>query len=91
MNFSEFENLDLTTIVTPIKVDMLESKLKVSGYNAAKTEMLVDGFQHGFDLKYQGPMDRKDTAKNILFSVGDKFMFRDKIMKEVGTAICRTI
>ena len=49
-----------------------------------KKHFLVNGFREGFDIGYNGPLDRKDTACNIPFFVGDKFDMWSKIMKEVA-------
>ena len=57
--------------------------LKLSNYNEDDTQFLVDDFKKGFDIGYRGPVDRKDFADNIPFSVGDKFQLYEKMMKEV--------
>ena len=44
---------------------------------------LVKGFTEGFDLEYNGPMQRQDTAQNLPFHVGDEHVLWDKVMKEV--------
>ena len=43
----------------------------------------MDGFKHGFDLHYEGPTCRCDTARNLPFRVGDKYDLWEKVMKEV--------
>ena len=77
------ENYNLTDIVTPIKVDRLESLLKESLYNAEKIEYLCDGFRNGFHLGYNGPERRQDRSENIPLNVGTKTELWNKVMKEV--------
>ena len=55
-----------------------------SNYNIGKKCTILEGFRNGFRLKYDGPTNRKDTSKNLPFSVGDKFELWTKIMKEVA-------
>ena len=35
-------------------------------------EFITDGFSHGFDLGYRGLRDRRNTLRNLPFSIGDK-------------------
>ena len=44
---------------------------------------MYKGFSEGFSIEYRGPEERRDTARNIPFSVGDKFILWEKMMKEV--------
>ena len=44
----------------------------------------MDGFTRGFQLEYDGLMERQDTSINLPFHVGDKMELWNKIMKEVG-------
>ena len=79
-----FENFDLTRIQTTLRVSRFNNLLMESGYDAAKTWFLIDGFQHGFDLGYCGPTNRRDSSNNLpLKGVGDRFDLWNKIMKEV--------
>ena len=78
-----YQNFDLTSIETPIKADQLTSLLMESNYDAKKSQFLIEGFTKGFDLGYTGPKIRQDSAKNLPFNVGNKFILWDKIMKEV--------
>ena len=55
----------------------------MTSYDPAETAFLVNGFRQGFDLGYRGPMQRRDTSNNIPFTVGDKFVLWEKVMKEV--------
>ena len=79
-----FENLDIQSIVTPIKADILESLLIESGYDEKKRKKIVRGFKKGFRLGYEGP--RKNImrkAPNLKLRVGDKIELWNKVMKEV--------
>ena len=75
MNWSE--------ILTPIHYQSLQNWLQVSRYDETKASELIQGFRDGFDIGYRGPMKRKNTAKNLLFQIGDKFELWNKVMKEV--------
>ena len=77
------ENYDITTINTPVQVEKLHKLICLSNYDSEKTNFLVQRFSEGFDMGYTGPTLRQDTAKNLPFSVGDKFDLWDKLMKEV--------
>ena len=74
----------MESVITPVNAQLLGRKLKAAGYDTDKTKFLVDGFMEGFDLQYNGPSERTDTAKNIPFTVGDKFQLWEKVMKEVA-------
>ena len=78
-------NHNLTSIITPVNVEVLQRLLKESNYDKQESEFLVNGFKYGFDLEYQGPWNRQDTSRNIPFQVGvgDKWDMWSKIMKEV--------
>ena len=78
-----FANYDLHEVVTPVKADILEELLTEANYPQADIEFLVNGFRNGFDLKYQGPEKRRDTAPNIPIKIGSHIEMWNKIMKEV--------
>ena len=78
-----YENLDLSNIITPIKVKKLEELLIKSGYPRDKTMFLIEGFSHGFDIGYEGPTIRADESDNIPLSIGNPTVLWNKIMKEV--------
>ena len=82
-----FKNFDLNSLVTLIKVDRLEAKLKESGYPTEKTDYLIQGFRHGFSLGYAGPTNRQDESQNIPLKVGSKVILWNKLMKEVKLGI----
>ena len=73
------ENFDLTSIVTPLDVKLLRE----ANYDKDETKFLVDGFSTGFDIGYRGNKNRKSESHNIPFSVGNKYILWNKIMKEV--------
>ena len=55
-----------------------------SGFDADKTEYIINGFNHGFGIGYEGPEDRRDTAENLpLNNLGTKTDLWNKVMKEV--------
>ena len=76
--------MDIERIYTPINVELYETYLWQSGYDKKKTDYLIQGFKEGFDLHYQGPMDRNDMSKNIPLTVGTKTDLWNKVMKEVA-------
>ena len=80
------ENFNLHDICTSIDVSAFADLLKKSQYDHSKTEFLIRGFKHGFDLEYKGPLDRQDKSQNIPFhvtGVGDTWDMWEKINKEV--------
>ena len=76
-------NGDLEEIVTPVKTEKLEEWLLKARCNKEKTEFLVKGFKHGFDIGYQGPELRSSTAPNLPLSVGNPVQLWNKLIKEV--------
>ena len=78
-------NTDLDNIVTPVKVEELERLLKLSKYDAEETNFLVDGFKNGFNIGYEGPVNRQDLSKNIPFrdGMGSPQELWEKLMQEV--------
>ena len=52
-------------------------------YPAADAKFLIEGFTSRFDLGYRGPKKRKNESKNIPFTIGNKFVLWEKIIKEV--------
>ena len=69
-----------------MKVELLETWLKQSGYDHKETEYLVNGFRYGFDLQYEGPVNRTDQARNIPLdkNIGSDVDVWEKMMKEVA-------
>ena len=76
-------NWNLHDVVTPIKVDVYHKLLQESGFDKEKTRYLVQGFKQGFDIGYQGPQIRRDSASNIPIKVGLEKDMWEKLMKEV--------
>ena len=76
-------NTNLQEIVTPIKVDVYRSYLQNANFDKKKSEFLVNGFTHGFDIGYRGPLLRQDTAANIPIRIGSEAEMWDKLMAEV--------
>ena len=80
---NRFENFDLDNIVTPIKSDVLGRLLKQTNYDKNKTKYLIEGFNKGFRIGYDGPTDRQDQSHNIPIMIGSKTEMWNKVMKEV--------
>ena len=79
-----FSNFDLCNIVTPINWQILGKLLLDSGYPQEETKKVVHGFRFSFDLGYEGPQNRCSTAPNLPFTVGNKIILWNKLMKEVS-------
>ena len=84
-SITEISNTDLTNIVTPVKVNVFADLLQKSVYDVEETNFLIDGFENGFDIGYQGPLQRQSESGNIPFTVGSKEELWAKIIKEVKT------
>ena len=69
--------------MTPINWQILERLLVQSNYSEAKTVKLVNGFREGFDLGYAGPVCRQSLSNNLPFTVGNRTILWNKLMKEV--------
>ena len=69
-----------------MKADVLIKLLEKTQYDKKESQFLYAGFKRGFSLQYRGPMDRKDTSRNIPFTpgVGNSIEMWNKIMKEVA-------
>ena len=52
-------------------------------YDTDKTEFLCKGFAEGFDIGYEGPMERQSLSDNIPLRLGTKTQLWNKLMKEV--------
>ena len=71
-------------IITPVKPDVLEELLKISGFDERKRNFLIEGFTRGFMLNYEGNLRNcKRLAPNLKLRVGNKVELWNKIMKEV--------
>ena len=69
-DYFEHTNFDMSSVVTPIRVDVLKELLLQSNYNWGKTKYLIEGFTEGFSLGYQGPRCRNDESSNIPLHIG---------------------
>ena len=78
------ENFDLENVITPVNVDRLENLLRATNYDPVKTNKIIHGLRHGFDLGYEGPENVQITAPNLKFrGVGDEIDLWNTVMKEV--------
>ena len=50
----QYQNLDLKSIITPVKVNIYQKLLNEAGYDKQKTQFLVEGFTNGFSLAIMG-------------------------------------
>ena len=69
--------------MTPVDAMRLGELLRESQYPTKEIKFLEDGFRAGFDIGYDGPLNRQSSADNIPFSVGDKVKLWNKLMQEV--------
>ena len=83
-NLESCKNFDLTNIVMPVDTRVLKDLLYKSGYDKIESQYLLNGFENGFSLVYQGPTNCKDYSHNIpLRDIGTPKDLWDKMMKEV--------
>lgn len=76
-----YTNLSLSTIApTPICVNELEKEL--SSYNSPDAAVILDGFQHGFRIHYEGPHEPSDS-RNIKSANQHPEIVLQKIQKEL--------
>lgn len=69
--------------MTPVDVDRYEQLLIEYGYNKKKTEYLINGFRHGFDIHCTAPLDKKRFTNNLKCRVGSQTDLWNKTMTEV--------
>ena len=79
----QYINLDLENIVTPVNVPRLRKLLEETKYDQSKTQFLLEGFEKGFALEFEGELKSKVTAPNLKFRIGDEKILWNKVMKEV--------
>ena len=65
-----FSNFIIDNIVTSIKVNHLKYCLETLGYDKDKSEELIDGSTNGFELGYEGEINRQDYSNNIPLKIG---------------------
>ena len=76
--------MDLTNVVTLVKVKELERLLWETKYNKNKSKFLIEGFSKGFSLEYDGPRDIQQTVPNLkLKDQKESVILWNKVMKEV--------
>ena len=78
-----FENKDLTSLITPVKVNELDRLLRECNYDEHKRNFLVDGFSNRFEIGYRGNPNVKLSAPNLKLNVGNELILWNKVMKEV--------
>ena len=79
----QYQNFDLENIVTPVDVGNLRKLLMETHYDEEKSQFLLDGFQFGFALEFEGKLTSKVTAPNLKFRIGNEVILWNKVMKEV--------
>ena len=52
-------------------------------YPQHKIDYLIEGFQQGFRLEYDGPRTVRQFSPNLPFSIGDETLLWNHVMKEV--------
>ena len=75
--------MDLTSIQTPVNVKLLIKKLQETQYDPSEVTFLEEGFTRGFDIGYNGPVERCSQADNIPLRIGTHVHLWNKLMKEV--------
>ena len=79
----QYENLDLNTLVTPVKVDNFRKLLIETDYSKSLTDYVCSGFESGFSLEFEGELKGQFTARNLRLQVGSKVELWNKVMAEV--------
>ena len=64
-------------------MEELNKQLTESKFDPELTRKLILGFSQGFQIGYHGNRHIKQTANNLRFSVGNKTILWNKVMKEV--------
>lgn len=77
------QNYDLDSVATPVRVEELRKLLLQTNYPQDKTNYLVEGFTHGFDIGFYGPRNVVRETPNMKFCTGTRIDLWNKIMKEV--------
>jgi hypothetical protein len=76
------EHQNNSDIVTPVIPNVLHYLLK--GYDVSVVDYLVDGFQNGFDLHYQGPRLFRSSS-NLSSASQNPDIVSNKLQKELKT------
>ena len=78
-----YYNGNLEEICTPMKWQVLQQLLIESDYDVDLTDQIVSGFHYGFDLGYEGLVNRTCSSNNLPFHVDDGVILWNKLIKEV--------
>ena len=70
-------------MITPVNWKIWNDLLLQSNDSQSKMTKLFEGFQNGFYLCYEGPQKRCSMARNLPFTIGNKAVLWNKLMKEV--------
>ena len=73
----------MSTVVTPVDFKALEDLLIETKYDLRKTKYLVDSFEHGFDIGYEGDENVQIRAPNMRLTIGSEIELWNKVMSEV--------
>ena len=71
----------MESIITPVKVDVLQKLLLHYKYDKVESEFLVNGFRHGFEIGFDGDRDVRKRAPNLKLEVGTPTDLWNKVMK----------
>ena len=78
-----YENFNLTDIVMPVKVDVLQQLLWDTGFDKEKSDFLIDKFINGFPIGYDGDTNVKMRSPSLKLNMGSECILWNKVMKEV--------
>ena len=78
-----FENFNLSSVQTPVDYYKLEQLLRKTNYDRRESEWLVDSFEHGFELGYEGDREVRKYSPNLKLRIGSERELWNKVMKEV--------
>ena len=63
--------------------ELLAQRLIEANYDHNEIAFLRNGFLHGFDIRYKGPVNRTSQANNLPLRVGSQVQLWNKLIKEV--------
>ena len=66
-----------------VNVDKLVNTLHESSYDEEEVAFLQEGFTRGFDIRYEGPLERQSEARNLPLHIGSQTELWNKLMDEV--------
>ena len=65
----------MESIKTPVDTSKLKQLLVLSNYDKKETSFLIDGFENGFSIGYNGPENVAIKSPNLKFrEVGDPIL-----------------